>query len=359
MSEWLAADLVRRASESVEVRPPAYDAIVARARAGRRRRWRLTAAGLAVALVVVGAVTWAGTRSSGGPDGLPDVTVRRAPNPVDVAWYAEGVLHLDRVAVELPDVTAVVEEPGGAVYATERGDVVFVAADGTRRRIGHKDALSALVGSAGDGWAAWVDAEGGGSGRPALMVFDVPRGVLLAPHDVPASGVTLIAIDQRRVYLTDRDGTSTWDPVARVASDVRRPGLVDVESATRVYQEGRHIDMVQPFFSVDFLRPGVGAELSAGGLYALSRTPRLLVSYPDGSFRPLLYDVRSGERLGTGVTREERVLDAAFGKNGTIVYLVTAGSDGAVVLRQCSLREPGCSDRAVVQPDSGRALLAH
>ncbi len=93
--------------------------------------------------------------------------------------------------------------------------------------------------------------------------------------------------------------------------------MLDVESATRVYGDGERIDMVQPFFSVNFVRPGATADLSPGGTYVLARPPGQL-----GPFQPLIYDARSGERLPTGLGPEELAVDAAFGPDGTVDYLV-------------------------------------
>ena len=64
-----------------------------------------------------------------------------------------------------------------------------------------------------------------------------------------------------------RRAHALWEPLTGRSSDAGQPAdLLDVESATRVFQlDGERIDMAQPFFNVNFVRPGAGAELSPGG----------------------------------------------------------------------------------------------
>lgn len=369
-------DVFRRASESIEVPTAPVDDVIGEARAHRRRQVRRVVAAVAVAAIVLGGLTWLANRGSPEDDGpLPPAAVTRVQNPVQVAWYANGRLHLEKVAVAVPAVTDLVELNGGAVYGDHEGTVAFVAADGERRRIGHKDPDSPLVASTEDGqsWAAWIDpGEDGGPG-PAIQVYDVSAGKILATREV-APDARAVAIDQRQVFYEQSDGAFSWTPGVRGAAKLERTGLLDVESANRVYQAGGSaggsIDMVQSFFNVSFVRPGTGALISAGGVFVLSKAPGPGVA-EGRPFRPLLYDATSGSRKPSGVGIGERAVDAAFSRNNTVVYFVAqvadlvGGSDldgnvdPLLVLRTCSTSSGACTDLAPVQSGTDRPVLAH
>jgi hypothetical protein len=361
--EQLAADVFRRAGASIEVTSVPLTDVVAEARARRGRRRRAVVAGVVAAVVVIAGVAWLTGRSSPGSDEPGALDVKPAPNPVDVAWYAGGRLHLDDVTVSMPQLTDIIELNGGAVYADVQGTVGFVGADGERRRLGTKDPDTLLVGSTADGWVAWIDPAG------RIVVHDVSTDDVVDTRDVTPGDVQLVAIDQHRIFYRDGDGAYAWTPGVETAERLVRDGLVDVESATRLYQEGPRIDMVQSVFNVDFLRPGIGGMLSPGGTFVLTRSPG---GGPAGSgepFQALLYDARSGDRVVTGVRGDERVVDAAFGDNNTITYLVVQASDltgGAdldgnvdplLLLRTCTIGG-GCNDIAPVSTGTDRPLLA-
>ncbi len=99
-------DEVRAAADEVVVDPAPSPAALA---AGRERRSRLPAgllAGATAAALVVGVGTWLGTRppdrpdgagATGGAGGAPRVS--RVENAAEVAWWANGVLHLPHVDV--------------------------------------------------------------------------------------------------------------------------------------------------------------------------------------------------------------------------------------------------------------------
>jgi DNA-directed RNA polymerase specialized sigma24 family protein len=364
-------DAFRRASESIEVSiAPVTDDVVAEARARRHRQVRLVVVGAVVAAAVLGGASWLANRESAADDGpLPPAAVIRVANPVRVAWYANNRLHLDQVAVEVPAVTDLVELNGGALYGDHQGRVVFVAADGQRRQIGDKSPDNALVASPSDGWAAWVD-EGSKTQAPALVVYDVSNGRLLDTREVPSGDVRPIAIDQHQVFYTEPDGTFAWTPDVEPPLRIQREGLVDVESANRAYQVGDSIDMVQSFFNVSFLRRGTGALISPGGTLVLSGLPRAGLAGGE-TFTPVLYDARSGDRRATGVIRGEVAVDATFGRDNTVVYLVAQEADLAggsdldgnvdplLVLRSCDLSSSRCTDLAPVPTGTGLPVLAH
>jgi hypothetical protein len=367
----LASEIFRRASESIEVPGAPVDEVIAEARAGRRRRLRLVVGGIAAAAVVIGGLTWVANREPAPSDEVAPVVVTKEPNPVKVAWYANGRLHLAKVTVTMPAVTDLVELNGGAVYGDHEGKVAFIAADGNIRPIGTKDPDIPLVASGGDGWAAWVDPGANGGNGPTLKVYDVSAGQLLDSRALASPGGRPVAIDQHQVFYTDADVTYAWTPGVEPPVTLQRDGLLDVESANRVYQlSSGPIEMVQSFFNVSYIRPGTGALVSPGGVLVLSKVtePGAAEGHP---FRPLLYDARSGDRKRTGIGAGERAVDATFAPNNTVVYLVVqvgdleGGSDldgnvdPLLVLRTCDLTGGRCTDVAPVQSGTDRPVLAH
>lgn len=111
--------------------PDLPDPWLARARARRRdavRRQAAVAVGSVAAVLLLGwAVTaWWGNR-------LVQPPVRDEVNELPVPWYADGELHLARVVVTLPDVTAFVPVDDAVVARLEEGRLVEVAADGEAR----------------------------------------------------------------------------------------------------------------------------------------------------------------------------------------------------------------------------------
>jgi hypothetical protein len=377
MTEQFAQEVFRTASESIDVLSPPVDGAIARARTMRRRQRRVTTASVVAAVVVIAGVTWATTRPADEKKPQPSPAhVVASDNPAAIAWYAGGKLHLDQVAVELPPLSDLVEVYGGAVYGDREGVVAHVAADGTRTVIGEKVAAAPLVGSEASGWAAWVDPRGEG---PTLVVYDVVGGRLLARLDLPSPGAGWqdldvgshpVAIDQDHVFYVTQDGDFAWAPLTDDEPvPLDRQGLLDSASATRVYEEGSRIDMVQSFFSVDFVRRGEGATLSAGGNYVLTRAPGDWM--PGWPFRPLLYDARSGDRLESGVGPDELVLDASFGEEHDVVYVVGRAADFAggadldgaddplLTLRSCQLGTADCHDVVLLPRVGERPLLSH
>ncbi|MDF1605501.1 hypothetical protein [Nocardioides sp. YIM 152315] len=355
--EQTAADVFRRAAASIEVTSAPLADVVAVARARRGRRRRIAIAGAAVAVLVVGGGTWLAARSSPESDELARLDVKPAPNPVDVAWYANGRLHLDEISVALPQLTGIVEVDGGAAYVDVDGTVGFVSADGDHRRLGSSDPDTLLVGSTETGWAAWIE-----PGRARLVVHDVGTGEVVGSRDLASADAQLIAIDQHRVFYREAGDSYAWTPGVESPERLVRRGLVDVESATRLYQEGRRIVMVQSLFSVEFARPGLGGTLSSGGTYVLTRRADGDVAPVGDPYRPLMYDARSGDRIRTGVGPGELAVDAAFGDNNTVTYLVAPAADldgdPLLVLRSCTLGGD-CNDVAPVPTGTDRPLLAH
>lgn len=367
MSEQLAEVLFRSAAESVEVSPPPYDAVVERSRQQRRRHRRVVAGGAAAALVVVGLATWAATRPEPAPGPLPShvVAVR---NPVSVPWYADGRLHLRAVTVDVPDVTDVAAVGQSVVYVDEQGAVGIVDAAGERRIVGEAVPGSRVLGSAANGWAVWLQPDDG-DGGVSIVVWSVAVDGIVAQH-AAAPEAELVAVDQDLVYFQNDMGAFLWSAgVSGTQPELLglHP-LADVASATRVFQHGHRIEMVQPFFNVSFVRVGDGATVSPGGTSVLTRRPGPWE--PGTPYVPLMWDPRSGDRRPTGIASDERVVDGAFGPNRDITYFVEDVADlGGVtvdgelapllVLRTCELEASQCQDVLPVRTGGGRAMFAH
>jgi len=364
MSEVLAREVFRTAALSIDVVPPPYEEVVALARRQRRHRWRVVAGVSAVVLAVAGLATWAATRSSSPPEADP-VRVVVEHNPIGTPWYADGRLHLRSVAVELPGVTDAAAAGESVVYLDEDGAVGIVDPRGRRTILGSAPSGSTVLGSGVDSWAAWLHTDESGA---AVVVYSLATDEVLATAGV-STGTRLVAIDQGRVYFQDDSGAYAWQAAGPGAEPERVAigELADVASATRVYQRGRRIEMVQPLFSVAFVRPGEGAAVSPGGSYVSSRIPGPW--QPGTPYTPLLYDTRSGEPLPSGVAPDERVVDAAFGDAGEVLYLVAnladlqgATLDGDVgtllVLRRCDLESRRCNDVLPVRTEGSNALFA-
>ena len=156
MSEQLAGLVFREAAEGVPVGQPPVDEVVALAVARRRRGRAWTGGVLASAVLVVGVATWVTTRPP--DDGLPDATVRSEVNPANIEWYANGVLHLREVTVNIPQVSTMVQVPDGVVYADRTGGVVLVNQQGTLTKLGKSEPGTPLVASPIErGWVAWLE----------------------------------------------------------------------------------------------------------------------------------------------------------------------------------------------------------
>jgi hypothetical protein len=344
---------VREAAASVAVMTPSLDEVRQVQREQRRHRRGLATRWVAGAVVVVGVATWWGTRSAHhDPDVLGVAATVAGENPADVAWYANGRLHLAHVAIDLPPLRELVAVNGGAVYVDQDGAVVHVADDGARTRLGSTDAGSPLVGSDEEGWVSWSDTAGV---EPVLVLYDLTsrqRIRAVTPPDPERESATRllpVAIDQGLLYFRTEQGTSYAVSPDGVAQPVGQD-LLDVRSATRVFQsDPGSIRMLQSFFSTVTSGLGVGAQLSPDGNLALTRVPS-----PQSQFGTVqLYDTRSGELLPTGLGADEVAIDATFGPENTVTYIVARLADrpssdefvrqsfsGALELRSCSVEVP-------------------
>jgi hypothetical protein len=345
---------VLAAAEEVEVSPaPTAQALSGApgAAAARRRRRPGTVVAAAALALLVGVGTWLGTRPAEEPTAVaPRVT--RVENTAEVAWWANNVLHLPHVDVELPRVTDLVEIDDGAVFGDEEGRVSVVSRDGVVTRLGHKAPREPLVGSDDTGWAAWVDPTGD---APRLVVQDVTAGARLATRELSAGAeVQPIAFDHETLYYADAQGNWQWHPGQDDPLRVLQPGLLDVADATEARQlDPRRLELVQPFFNIVHVVPGEDAQLSPDATYALTRAPGTGRRGQLGRVR--LYDVRSGDRLWTGLTRSDVAVAATLGPDDEVHYVIAHRGDlpqsgeyvrssfsGPYELRTCHIGERTC-----------------
>jgi len=358
------AEDFRIACETIDVLAAPIDAVIAEAKAQRRRHLRVVLASVVAAVLAVSGIVWLASRPAPEQSSDRDWSVVREPNPVDIPWYAGGELHLARVVVTMPPIGDLVAVGDGAVFTGTDGTVYFAGADGVVTELGETDPDARVAASDQTDWVAWVDTS---SDVPRLVVHNLVSRKDTAERDLPEGG-EVVAVDLARVYYRTPRGDFVWAP-GEDPAQLDRPGLLDVTSGAQAYQvEGgveARIEMVQSFYSVSFVRPGTGATISPGGNFVLSRAG-------DGTapFRPLLYDVRSGERMRAGLAAGELALDATFGPNHTMSYLVTPRADLAggpdldgnnaplVVLRTCGLAPVVCHDVIPLARPGERSLLA-
>lgn len=357
-------DDFRIAAETIDILAAPIDAVVAEARNQRRRHLRVVLTAVVAAVVVVAGIAWWASRPEPEPSTDRTWAVVRAPNPVDVPWYAGGQLHLARVRITMPPIGDLVAVGDGAVFTSAEGTVHFAAAHGAVTELGETASDARVAASDQTDWVAWVDSS---DDVPRLVVHNLVSGTSIAERDLPEGG-QVVAVDLARVYYTTPGGDFVWEPGEKPVQ-LERPGLLAVTSGAQAYQVvgglDASIEMVQSFYDVYFVRPGTGATISPGGNFVLSRAG-------DGAvpFRPLLYDVRSGKRVRAGLSAGELALDATFGPNHTVSYLVVPRADleggpdldgnnaPLVVLRTCDLAPVECHDVIPLARPGERPLLA-
>ncbi len=311
MSEQLAGQVFRNAAEGVPVGQPPVAEVVELASARRRRRRTWTSGVLAATLAVVGIGTWIGSRPP--DDGLPDVTVRQEANPANIEWYANGVLHLREVAVDVPQVTTMVRVPDGVVYVDRAGFVVLVDLQGTLTPLGKAEPGTPIVASPIErGWVAWL--EPGDS--PDLVVHDTISRHELARRPV-STGTRPIAIDQDRLYFNEKGESWSWQLPDIPPALVPGADLYDVAAAVRVLRAAPGTMQIrQPLLAIDVVVPGQGAELSPDGAYVLTRVD---LAEPD---IVRIYDSETGDPVDSGIDDADIALAAAFGPDSTVTYVV-------------------------------------
>lgn len=354
----------RDAAEAIPLHPAPVGTVAACVRARRRRRVRWTAGGLAVALAVVAVATWVGTRPQ-DPD-LPDPDVTRAANPANVAWYADRLLHLPDVTVELPQLEEMVEVPDGVVYTDRGGRVVLVDREGALTSLGRTEPGTPIAGSAERGWVTWLDADG----SPGLVVFDTLAGREIARLPVDPGAVP-IAIDQDKVYFSQGDESFAWTTGQDEPAREPRDELLDVSSAVRVTRfSDSSIMITQPLFDIELTVPGAGALVSPDGDHVLTRVDFEVPDEVPDEVR--IYDAATGDVVDVDLSPLDVAVAAGFGPDRTVTFLLARrehapegeeylrlSNSGPLTLRTCNLDDGTC--RAVTQfaNNRGEPVMPH
>ena len=353
-------EVIREASTAIPLRPAPVDDMAGIARARRQRRVRWTAGGLAAVLVVVAVGTWVGTRP---PDsGLPDPVVTEEQNPANIAWYANRLLHLDRVTLELPQVAELVEVPDGVVYADRAGRVVLVDEAGELTALGRTEPGTPVAASAERGWVTWRDADG----PPELVVEDTILRREIARLPV-GEGAQPVAVDQDKVYYVEDGAAYAWTVGDEAPAREPRDDLLDVASAVRVTRFSEtSILITQPLFDIELTVPGVGAEVSPDGDHVMTRVD---FGLPD---ELRIYEAANGDQVDLGVSRADVAVAAAFGPDDTVSFVLARrehspesvefmrlSNTGPLTLRTCDLDTGACEAVTQFANNRGFAVLPH
>lgn len=187
-------------------------------RAARRRRdVRRGLVGVAVlALLAAGWAWWAAQPSP------PEV--REEANPLPVAWYAEGELHLEDVVVELLRVDAFVVDGSGAVVRLRSGEVLRVDADGDVEPVddtpaaleealdtvpspppvsglGRYDVLVQSVPLADGGWAHLIDSSRRDGAQDAVRQSESGRRAVLVCRTLSSCDAPVTVVGEGSIRL--------------------------------------------------------------------------------------------------------------------------------------------------------------
>lgn len=322
---------VERDPDELPLREPPVAEIVERARAARRRtalRW----GALALALVLVAGVAWLVVQRAQRPPG-----VHEARNPLPVAWYYDGRLHLADVVVERPQVTQLVSVRGGVVTEDTRGRITLVEDDGHTHDLGRTRPGARIAVDRDRHLVAWAGTVGG---RPAMVVDDVVTGEVVRTHPMPHGDSEPLAIDQGRVLLTSGDEAYEWSFAvgSQEMNRVVRTVLDSADGATVSQATRYELQVLRSYVNVLRL-PGRGADLSPDG-------QRLLTYRPGSGGQPLLYDAAHGSRLDVGVPESQHAVAATFGPGNSLV----------LALRHDANQHTG--DESLRLSESGPVLLA-
>jgi hypothetical protein len=375
-----AAELRTAVVDVPVLAPPDAQALVQSEREQhQRRRARHATRALAVAvpvLLVAAGIAW--QLSRGEPDdALESVAVQHVENPAEVAWYADGRLHLDHVVLDVPAVRQLAPVRGGAAYGDEQGRVVYVGADGSRTVLGHKEPATALVVSNEHGWVVWAAADGADQ---RLVVHElstsstvatrelVPAGEWDGSGTLDADGVQPVALDGGTVYYMDGAGGHAWTVASNEVEDLGANRLVDAREGLKAYQVNPGVIQVAPSDSGGFAVPGAGADFSRGGDLVLTRDVR-----EQASFGPvLLYDTQTGADVSVGLGAADVALAAQLGPDRTVTYIIARAEDrpenadflrssfsGQLELRTCDVDTGQCEALERFPSTGSRPLLAY
>lgn len=284
----LAAPDVRLALEAIPVDPLRAGEVAEAARIRRRRLWTRTGGAVLALVLVALAATWVVDRVQSVGD------VEAADNPLPVAWYADGTLHLDEVTVGVRPVIELVRVPGGVVLTNDEAQVMFVEENGDQHEIGDTVTGSPLVAEPDNGWVAWADP---GDGNPELVAFDTRVGDEVGRRSLsdpgagggqPVGDSRPIAIDGERVYYRTRDTDFAWEPLPGEAFALSGE-LVDTAAGARVSRAADPVALLvqaQPFDTGRLIVAG-DARLTADGRYVMAEVAEDLA----------VFDVATGEEV--------------------------------------------------------------
>lgn len=263
---------------------PDHRGIADRERAQRRRRRRLVAVSLGsltALLLVAAGVSWVLTRPEPPPE-LAPVTVKEESNPLGSVWQADGLLHLPRVTLALPDLERMVPVRDGAVYSDTSMRVVLVRGDGSREVIGHQSRGAPLASAAERGLVAWVEP---GPTSATLRVYDALSHRYLPGLEVPLTTEPIAMVGDAVLYRAT-DGTYTW-PLPDGT-----PQRVHGAVAEGYSDSGR--------FSLSYVDSGPPNSLRG----------RLVIT-----------DLETGEQVDPGIAPYEVVVDATLGPDDELLYI--------------------------------------
>ncbi|NYD58713.1 hypothetical protein BKA08_002951 [Nocardioides marinisabuli] len=341
--------------------------------------------GLVALLAVLAVLVAVGTWRAGGPDGAPDgapgdealgpAQVRELVTSVPLPWSAAGDLVIGDRALRVPGVRRLVglgSRLDVVVYGDSEGRVVRAEATGERLLLGRSAPGATLVGERERGWVAWVEAPSGD-----LVVVDTADGaelgrrplVPLGPGDEPPAGVGPLSLEGPTLHYVDGAGSHEWrpldDPSGEQVPAAGPATLLDVDGLTTVVQSSPTTITFDGPFGPAVTRRGVGAHLSPGGGYVLTRVG------PGGTAPVRVYDTDDGRRRPAGVRGGEVALDAVFSTTGAITYVVGDGTQvpGAGefrrlseargwLLRTCFTGSGSCTDHVRVSSADGEPVLA-
>ncbi len=317
------------AAVAIDVVPPSVDRVLSRASGTRRRQWIVTGAVVA-ALALVAGVVYVVNRPPPLPPTLDALEVTSVVNPVGVAWWLDGTLHLDHGTARVPDIAQMAVAGFGIAYADTDGDVVSVTEDGTRERIGSIDRDTALVAQVGQ--VAWLEPEGGD-----LVVWSfVTKHVMW--RQPRTADTRLIGWDRYSLYYRqdDADHSLSFIDVERPTTLDVRPvegledsQLVDVSAGVELRRQDGQLSVTLPFFSVTTVVPGVSGALSNDGNWVLT---------VDDAGVPMVYDTRDGSQQGPWFRDAWSPVGASFTSDGRVVWIVDE-HNGSYGLVDCQVQK--------------------
>ncbi len=340
----------------------------------RRRAPRGLLVLVVVLVLLAGVGTWRGLQPEAPPEveeAVGPARVRQLEHSVPIPWYAAGEVVIGFSALRVPGVRRLVVVRDAVVYGDGEGRVVRADASGERLLLGRSAPGATIVAERERGWVAWVEA-----GTGELVVVDASDGAELGRRGLeepsgqaPAAGLGPVALEGPTLHYVDGAGSHEWrpldDPTGQRAAPPGPGTLLDVEGLTRVVQSGPGTVTFDGPFGPPRTRRGVGAQLSFGGGYVLTRTGA-------DRYAPVrVHDTATGRRRAAGVRPDEIALDASFSTTGAITYVIGDGSQVASaeefrrlsgargwLLRTCFIGSGSCTDHLRVSSADGEPLLA-